>query len=448
MCKAPWWGGSEGVRTAGPVTCRGRRRGCRPRHAVSPGRGVAVANISRTSASFAGAVLLSRSTRDRLLVLGGGEARVDVAQVLVGDRPVGRGARSRSRARRARSRSRPSARRARRGCCTAPAARDSRAIERPERRDRLVGAGPASVCDDALEEARLRLARPRPRAARRAWRSRRRNCCSLISSLASRERLAHRRCARRATARGRPAPASARWRGAPAPARAARRAAAAAGGGGAGAASGSTREVRRSAGGAGAILAARRTAAMRQARSRATVASISRRAIDTRRRQRRQRVEREPAGVVDLRRRRAAASPPAYSAVYAIISECGNAHDWLREVGEAARPRCRLPRAPRGARSPRSSRPGSTKPASALYIPGGKRGARASSSSRPRVTSTIIAGDDARVGDEPAARALLARARPACRASACRSGRSSGACGPSRRSGTRGRRAPAAARAA
>ena len=37
--------------------------------------------------------------------------------------------------------------------------------------------------------------------------------------------------------------------------------------------------------------------------------------------------------------------------------------------------------------------PGSTKPASALYIPGGKRGERASSTSRPRVTSTIIAGD-------------------------------------------------------
>ena len=41
---------------------------------------------------------------------------------------------------------------------------------------------------------------------------------------------------------------------------------------------------------------------------------------------------RRPTQTTALRRSRwrpAASSPPAYSAVYAIISECGNAHDWL-----------------------------------------------------------------------------------------------------------------------
>ena len=122
-----------------------------------------------------------------------------------------------------------------------------------------------------------------------------------------------------------------------------------------------------------------------------TVASISRRAIDT---------LDGNAGTASQGNQRASAisvasgckSPPAYSAVNAIISECGNAHDWLAKY---ASPATSTPTSSRTSRWMQSSivSPGSTKPASALHIPGGKRCARASSISRPRVTSTIIAGD-------------------------------------------------------
>jgi len=54
-----------------------------------------------------------------------------------------------------------------------------------------------------------------------------------------------------------------------------------------------------------------------------------------------------------------------------------------------------MPTSSRTSRRTQSSivSPGSTKPASALNMPGAKRCARASSISLPRVTSAIIAGD-------------------------------------------------------
>jgi hypothetical protein len=64
--------------------------------------------------------------------------------------------------------------------------------------------------------------------------------------------------------------------------------------------------------------------------SRATVASISRREME---------IDGGSLGTASHENHRASAisvssglsSPPAYSAVYAIISECGNAHDWLEK---------------------------------------------------------------------------------------------------------------------
>ena len=53
--------------------------------------------------------------------------------------------------------------------------------------------------------------------------------------------------------------------------------------------------------------------------------------------------------------------------------------------------------------------PGSTKPASALYMPGAKRCARASRMSRPRVTSAIIAGDTRGYATSPQAGHSFAR---------------------------------------
>ena len=54
--------------------------------------GAALARRSRTSASLAGAVLLVLSNFAACAYSTRGEARVDIAQVLVRDRPVGGGA--------------------------------------------------------------------------------------------------------------------------------------------------------------------------------------------------------------------------------------------------------------------------------------------------------------------------------------------------------------------
>ena len=74
-------------------------------------------------------------------------------------------------------------------------------------------------------------------------------------------------------------------------------------------------------------------------------------------------------------------------------------HQGLRERpglgGAGRRPRRarrRPPRTPRGAASAPAISPGSTKPASVEYMPGGKRGERPSRQRSPWVTSTITAG--------------------------------------------------------
>ena len=81
----------------------------------------------------------------------------------------------------------------------------------------------------------------------------------------------------------------------------------------------------------------------------------------------------EPFCVLDLARLRPH-SPPAYSHTNAIMSECGNG-----QVGSRSSARARstpTSSATSRARHCSSDSPGSTKPASALYMPGGKWAAR------------------------------------------------------------------------